>query len=40
MPTPRQTLYNKRLRDVSLYLGACWGYKTVGWLKVKSESKK
>ena len=38
MPKPkliRQKLYNKRVRNVSLYLNACWGYKTVGWLKVK-----
>ena len=35
MPTKRKLLYKQRLRTVSLYLGACWGYKTVGWLKVK-----
>ena len=37
MPKPinKQVIYKQRLRDVSLYLNACWGYKTVGWLKVK-----
>jgi len=40
MPTTKQKLYNKRVRDVSLYLSACYGYKTVGWLKKKSSTKK